>query len=282
MGTVVVAGVDWPLTLAAAADRAVAALAAVDPARRGDAVGIGADGTPTAAADAAAESAMLEYLAAELPGATVCSEEAGIVGGTGQGAGAGALLIVDPVDGTNNVLAGIPYWAVSIGVVIDGAAVGGLVRDGPTGEDVFGWTGHGVSRGGRLVAASDVARLNEAAVALQRPADPDALARCRRVLAGCRLPRLLGAAALDLALVAAGAVDAYANVNTHPALPFGERVVDYAAGAVLVEIAGGVVTDASGAPLSYEPDVKRRTPVVAAATRALHAEVLERLGSDDS
>jgi len=278
---VVVAGVDWPVTLIGAADRAVAALEAMDPAHRADDAGIGADGTSTAAADAAAEAALLGFLAEEAPAAVLCSEEAGIVAGSTGGPGSGALLIVDPVDGTNNVLAGIPYWAVSIAVVIDGVGAGGLVRNGATGEDVFGWVGRGVRRGGRPVTTSAVTRLSRAAVALQRPADPLALARCRRLLAAAKLPRMLGAAALDLALVATGALDGYANVNTDTSVPFGERVVDYAAGAVLVEAAGGVATDASGAALPLEPDLGRHSPVVAAGTRALHADLMARLHSED-
>lgn len=279
MESVVVAGVDWPVMLSAAADHALAALESTDRSHWADEVGVGADGTTTAAADAAAEAALLEYLTEALPAATLCSEEIGVVEGRGRGAGSGILLVVDPVDGTNNVLAGIPYWAVSIGVVIDGEAVGGLVRNGATGEDVFGWAGLGVRRGGRPAGTSAVTRLGDAAVALQRPADPRALERCRRIFAACRLPRLLGSAALDLALVAAGGLDAYANVNTDPALPFGERVVDYAAGATLVEAGGGVVTDANGDPVPLRADLGLRIPVVAAATAELHEDLLARLQS---
>lgn len=282
MEPLVVAGIDWPTTLAAAADRALAALGGLERDRWADDVGLGADGTKTAGADAAAEGALLEYLSDAVPGVMLCSEEAGVVGG-GPGAGgpgSGVLLIVDPVDGTNNVLAGLPYWAVSIGVVLEGVAVGGFVRNGATGEDVFGWVGHGVRRGEGSVSATGVGRLGDASVALQRPADPAALARCGRLLAACRLPRLLGAAALDLAYVAAGALDAYVNVNVDPALPFGEPVVDYAAGAVLCRAAGATVTDAAGEALVIEADLALRAPVVAAATPALHAALLDRLHSE--
>lgn len=283
MDSLVVAGVDWPATLAAAADRAVVALGGLERDKWADDVGVGADGTTTAAADAAAEAALLAYLFDVLPAVTVCSEEAGVVGGgPGGGPGSGVLLIVDPVDGTNNVLAGLPYWAVSIGVVIDGAGAGGLVRNGATGEDIFGWLGHGVRRRGRRVAASSVGRIGEASVALQRPADPAALERCRRLVAACRLPRLFGAAALDLAYVAGGALDAYANVNVDPALPFGERVVDFAAGALLCQAAGATVTDATGEPLPMEPDLALRAPIVAAATAPLHATLLDRLHAEEA
>lgn len=279
MESLVAAGVDWPATLAAAADRALAAVGELERDRWADDAGLGADGTQTAAVDAAAEGALLAYLTDALPGATICSEEAGVVGGGAgaRGPGSGVLLIVDPLDGTNNVLAGLPYWAISIAVAIDGAAVGGLVRNGATGEDVFGWAGRGVWRGGRPVSASGVGVVGDASVALQRPADPAALERSRHLVAACRLPRVLGAAALDLAYVAAGALDGYVNVNVDPALPFGERVVDYAAGAILCEVAGATVTDAAGEALVMDADLDVRAPVVAAATPALHAALLGRL-----
>lgn len=263
----VVAGVDWPVTLIGAADRAVAALEAMDPAHRADDAGIGADGTSTAAADAAAEAALLGFLAEEAPAAVLCSEEAGIVAGSTGGPGSGALLIVDPVDGTNNVLAGIPYWAVSIAVVIDGVGAGGLVRNGATGEDVFGWVGRGVRRGGRPVTTSAVRGCR---VLPSRCSDRPTRSPWRGA-GGCSPPRSCRACSVRPPSTSPSSRPGRStvrNVNTDTSVPFGERVVDYAAGAVLVEAAGGVATGASGAALPLEPDLGRHSPVVAAGTRA--------------
>lgn len=265
---------DWRGICTAAADRAMEHLGALDPARWGDHEGWGADGTATAAADLAAEDALLESLAAAVPDATLVSEEAGVVEGSGQ-----VMLIVDPVDGTNNAIRSIPYWAVSIAVVVDGVAMGGFVRNAGNGEDLYAWRGTGVWRGERRVRSANVTRLIDASLAMQRPAEPQAFLRSRGFLLGSKVPRIFGAAALDMALVGCGALDAYVNVNTNPDYPFGERVVDYAAAAVIVETGGGVATDSAGSPLPIEADLSLRVPVAVAATPELHAEVLAVLSA---
>lgn len=260
--------IDWREVLTGAADRAVHALRVLD-ADWGDETGWGADGTVTAAADKAAEDAALSYLAEAVPGATLCSEEAGVIEGAGD-----VLLIVDPVDGTNNAVRGIPYWAFSVAVVIEGTPVGGLVRNVPARHDLFGWVGEGADINGRPVTTSPVERLGDAVVCVQRPAEPSAFGIAQSVMAQVKLARLLGAAALDIAYVGAGVTDGYANPNTNPLFPFGEKVVDYAAGAVFLEVAGGVITDVEGNPLSFAPDLRAREPVVAGATPALHEALL--------
>jgi len=99
----------------------------------------------------------------------------------------------------------------------------------------------------------------------------------RRIMSSAKLVRLLGAAALDIAYVGAGIVDGYANVNTNRLFPFGEKVVDFAAGAIILEANGGVITDTSGAPLSYDTDLKARIPVAAACSASLHEQLLAKL-----
>jgi fructose-1,6-bisphosphatase/inositol monophosphatase family enzyme len=91
--------------------------------------------------------------------------------------------------------------------------------------------------------------------------------------------RVLGAVALDLCLVGTGGLDGYLNPNASSTMPFGERVVDYAAAAVFTLAAGGVVTDAEGAPLTFPADPTHRSAVVAAGTPALHGELLSLLAA---
>lgn len=263
----------WHDVCTDAADAACAALRSLDPDTWADGVGIGADGTLTVEADRAAEAALLDVLDRRVPGAVVCSEEAG-VSGDGD-----VLLIVDPVDGTNNAVRGIPYWGLGIAVVVGGEPRHGFVRNVPARHDVFGSRGDdvGVTWSGRRVGTSRCTRLDEAVLASQRPAEPDALRRVERLFVRSRMTRLLGAAVVDLAYVACGVLDGYVNVNTDPAMGFGEKVVDFAAGAVLIEAAGGVVTDVAGAPLPFAPDLAARVPVVAAATPELHDALLDAL-----
>lgn len=266
---VVVDGVDWRAVCAGAADRAVESLAVLDPARWADQTGWGADGTATAAADLAAETAVVEALLTAVPSATVVSEEMGVLPGSGD-----TVFIVDPLDGTNNAVRGIPYWAVSIGILRGEDPAGGFVRNVGAQEDFFAWRGSGAWRGDRRAHVSSVTRLAAASVGLQRPAEPAAFARSRGLLLSAALPRILGAAALDMVHVGCGALDGYANVNTNRAYPFGERVVDYAAAAIFVQEAGGVTSDPDGEPLVFSPDLSARVPVVAAATPELHNAIL--------
>jgi myo-inositol-1(or 4)-monophosphatase len=267
----------WHDVCAEAADAACAALRALDPDTWADHVGIGADGTLTVEADRAAEAALLDVLATHAPDAVICSEEAG-VSGDGD-----VVLIVDPVDGTNNAVRGIPYWGLGIAVVVAGEPRHGFVRNVPARQDMFGSRGGdvGVSWSGRRARTSGCTRLSDAVLASQRPAEPDALRCVERLFVRSRMTRLLGAAVVDLAYVACGVLDGYVNVNTDPATGFGEKVVDFAAGAVLIEAAGGVVTDATGAPLPFAPDLAARVPVVAAATPALHAALLDVVAGGD-
>lgn len=269
----------WHDVCVEAADAACAALRALDPDTWADDVGIGADGTLTVEADRAAEAALLDVLATRAPDTVICSEEAG-VSGDGD-----VLLIVDPVDGTNNAVRGIPYWGLAVAVVVDGEARHGFVRNVPARQDVFGTRGTGdvgVTWSGRHVRTTRCTRLDEAVLASQRPAEPGALRRVEQLFVRSRMTRLLGAAVVDLAAVACGVLDGYVNVNADPAMGFGEKVVDYAAGAVLIEAAGGVVTDAAGAPLPFAPDLAARVPVVAAATPQLHASLLALLAEGES
>lgn len=265
--------IDWRHVLGGAADRAQEALAALGHDAWADDMGIGADGTTTSRADAAAEAAALDFLIESVPGVSICSEEAGIHDGGGD-----TLLIVDPVDGTNNAVRGIPYWAFSVGVVVDGEPVAGFVRNVPAQVDYFACDGTAFV-GDDPVVAGDVTKLGDATLVLQRPAEPGALDLSRTLMASCTLARMLGAAALDLAAVGAGQAHGYVNANVSEGWPFGEKVVDYAGAAVFTAAAGGVVTDANGMPPSFEPDLAARTVIVSACTSELHAQLLEILNS---
>lgn len=269
---------DWRAVLGDAADRTVAALERLAADEWAEHAGYGADGSSTARVDKVAEAAALEYLADAIPGVTLVSEEAGLLRGTGD-----LMAVVDPVDGTKNALRGIPYWAFSVAVFRGGSPVAALVRNVPAGIDYTALPEappsthlHAATAGVRA-SPSTVTELARAAVSLQRPAYRDALPAATAILTRVPTVRILGAAALDLCLVGTGGVDCYVNPNVDDALPFGERVVDYAAAAVFVSAAGGVATDAWGEALTFPPDPAHRTSVVAAGNAALHTELLDVL-----
>ena len=147
--------------------------------------------------------------------------------------------IVDPLDGTTNYLHGMPHWAVSIGLEHKGEVVAGVVYD-PVKDELFHAEKGGgawLDNTGRL-RVSGRARLVECVFAAGLPPDggrylPGMLRDLGRLMPQCSGMRRWGAAALDLAYVAAGRFDGFWEYDLKP--------WDIAAGAVLVREAGGIV-----------------------------------------
>lgn len=164
------------------------------------------------------------------PGACILGEE----GGKGTG-GDGVEWIIDPIDGTVNFAYGIPHFCTSIAARVDGVVVCGVVAD-PMRREIFAARiGGGATLNGRPLHTSRRATLDEAIIALSFSKHED-LIRQAMELVGFYAPKVrkirsMGAAALDLAYVAAGRFDAY--------IEQGIRIWDVAAGALLVKEAGG-------------------------------------------
>ena len=174
----------------------------------------------------------------------------------------GLVWIVDPLDGTTNFLHGLPVWAVSIAAAVDGVLEAAIVLDVPGNEQFEAVRGRGASLGGKAVSVSsidapeyaligtgfpfkDVSRMDE----YQRQ-----FVRVAAATSGIRRP---GAAAIDLAWVAAGRLDGFWEQRLAP--------WDMAAGTLLVREAGGVVTDFEGSH-----DMLRHTSAIA-GNPAMHA-----------
>ncbi len=142
------------------------------------------------------------------------------------------VWIVDPLDGTNEFIARVPEWCVSIGLAEDGAAVAGGVYNPVTHEMIVGAVGSGLSLNGRAVAASSADNLRDATVLASR----SEYARgewTRFEKAGLRI-RAVGSVAYKMGLVAAGLGDATWTLA-------GKHEWDVAAGTALVQAAGGTV-----------------------------------------
>ncbi len=163
--------------------------------------------------------------------------------------GAGPCWVVDPVDGTANFAHGIPWFAVSIALEDAGAVQCGVIAIPPLGEYYVAERGRGAYLLGDgaapvRLAVSDTADLGQALVATGLPREPE---RSRHVQTIGPLilrsleVRIMGAAAIHLAYLAAGRLDAFWEPGLQP--------WDVAAGVLMVEEAGGLVTDWSGRPL---------------------------------
>jgi myo-inositol-1(or 4)-monophosphatase len=201
-------------------------------------------------ADREAERAIRELLRAERPADGLLAEE-----GSRSDGESGRRWIVDPLDGTVNFLYGFPAWAVSIALEDgDGLAVG--VVHSPVHRETFSAArGEGARLGDRHLRVRDPSHLGRAMVATGFSYEPERRAEqaevMRRLLPRARDIRRAGAAALDLAWVAAGRVDAYYER--------GLKTWDLAAGQLLVKEAGGAVLELDGTPPG----------VIAAASREL-------------
>ena len=174
------------------------------------------------------------------------------------------IWIVDPLDGTTNFVHGFPAFCVSIALWYQERAEVAVVYD-PVRDEMFrARRGHGASLNGRPLAVSKCQHLADALVAASFPARvaPDApeVVRFLRVLAAAQAVRRVGSAALNLAYVAAGRLDAYWATSVHP--------WDVAAGALLLIEAGGLLTNLSGDRFEiWNPRL------VATSTESLHTEI---------
>ncbi|MBM7493185.1 myo-inositol-1(or 4)-monophosphatase [Micromonospora luteifusca] len=221
------------------------------------------------AADRAVERQVLDALRQLRPDDAVLGEEYG-TGETGPVAPGGVRWIIDPIDGTVNYLYGLPYSAVSLAAEVDGAVVAGVVRNVNTGEEWTATAGGGAWRDGVRLRCSDEADLGQALVGTGFGYAADRRAHQATVVAGLiahvRDIRRLGAAALDLCLVAEGRLDAYFEK--------GLAAWDLAAGGLVAAEAGVRVAGLAGRPPG--PDL------VVAAPPALFAPLHDRLAELDA
>lgn len=198
-------------------------------------------------ADRAADELVVSRLRAAYPDDAIVSEEGGEVGGR-----SGRTWYVDPLDGTINYLYGLPHWAVSIACHDAAGALVGVVFDPARNELFQAHRRQGALLGDRRLAVTAATDLGLALVGTGF--SYDAHERALQAIAVARLAgkvrdiRRAGSAALDLAWVAAGRLDAYFEVS--------RSKWDSAAGELLVAEAGGVVSwtehteiVASGRPL---------------------------------
>lgn len=190
-------------------------------------------------ADLKAERTLKNELSRARPGYSLLFEE----GGAEAGSDPRHRWIVDPLDGTTNFLHGIPHFAISIALERDGEIVAGLVYD-PTRDEMYSAEkGLGAYVNDRRLRVSARRRLGDALIATGMPFGDRGeratyLASLAAVMAATSGVRRIGAAALDLAYVAAGRYEGFWE--------FGLKPWDIAAGLLLVREAGGYVSDLSG------------------------------------
>lgn len=189
--------------------------------------------------DTAAEHSIRERIARDLPDAVVVGEEISPDAAVSDG----VTFIADPLDGTTNFLHGFPAYAVSIGVLVDGALAAGVIVDVPLDDTYTAIVNDGARRNGEPIRVSHIDEPSRSLIGTGFPfKNVGALPRYQRqfetitrATAGIRRP---GSAALDLACVACGRFDGFWELSLSP--------WDFAAGTLLVREAGGIITDLDG------------------------------------
>jgi myo-inositol-1(or 4)-monophosphatase len=215
-------------------------------------------------ADRKAEEIIFTELSRARPGYSFLMEERGAVEGTdGQ-----HRFIVDPLDGTTNFLHGIPVFAISIALERQGVLVAGVVYNPAMDELYTAERGGGAFLNDRRLRVAARKDLTDALIGtgiplLGRGHHGQYLIEMRNVMAETAGVRRLGAAALDLAYVAAGRFDGFWESGLYP--------WDIAAGALMIREAGGFVTDREGGQ-----DVLASDTIVA-GNEVIHRSLLKTL-----
>jgi len=213
--------------------------------------------------DHRAEALIVEAIHSRFPNHAILAEEAGALGGPGS-----HRWIVDPLDGTTNYAHGLPVYAVSIALEIDGRLALGVVYDPNRDECFVAERGRGARLNGALLRVSTTGSLNESLLSTGyghniRAARDNNLAEHSALILRCHSVRETGSAVLNFAAVAAGRLDAYWELRL--------GTWDVAAGILLVEEAGGRVTDSAGGPVDLA------APSLVASNGLIHDEILRVL-----
>jgi myo-inositol-1(or 4)-monophosphatase len=210
--------------------------------------------------DAGVEALVVDRLLARFPDDAILAEERGARAG-----GSGRRWIIDPLDGTTNYAHGLPIYAVSIALEVDGHVRLGVVFDPSQRELFVAERGSGAFCNDARLAVSAATSLDASLLATGFPYDirvkaDNNLREYAAFAVRSRGVRRMGSAVLYLAWLAAGRLDGYWELRLGP--------WDVAAGGLMVEEAGGRLTELTGGPLDLD------NPRVVASNGRIHEQML--------
>lgn len=217
--------------------------------------------------DRRSEALLLKRIGERFPGHAVLAEESGAHPGA---ANATVRWVIDPLDGTTNFAHNYPFFAVSIGVEVEGLLTAGVVYD-PVRDELFAAAaGAGATRNGTRIHVSDCDRIEDALLITGFPYDvrehPERhVPLFEAFLTRAQGIRRDGSAALNLCYLAMGRFDGFWEGDL--------SAWDVAAGVLLIREAGGLVTDYAGGPFTLQGRQ------VLAANARLHAAMLPILAA---
>lgn len=220
-------------------------------------------------ADYKSEKLLYEELSKARPDYGFLMEE----GGKRAGKNPDYEWVIDPIDGTNNFMHGIPFWAISIGLVYKGKPIAGVVFSPILDEMYWAERGQGAHMNAERLRVSGRTNLEDTVVvAVQQfkgrtPVGLNA-EQYKKVKMHVGSTRVFGCSSLELCYVAAGKVEAYADRGPKP--------WDLAAGMLIVQEAGGYATTLDGAKdkLPYADNILAASPKI-------HAQLLKLLNEKE-
>jgi myo-inositol-1(or 4)-monophosphatase len=243
----------------------------------GETVKMGADETPTKLIDLVAEEKVIEVLEGIGKPITLISEEIGKLK-IGKGSSE-VVFVVDPLDGTINAVKKIPAYGISVAVAEtnDGSSESltvddiqmGVVKNFATGDVYQVLRERNALKNGEDVNPSSKKDVSSSSIGayIYRAKMEKIDDLCRKV----RRIRILGSVAIELCYVADGTYDVFLDIRGNL------RIVDIAAAKLVLEEAGGIVTDQYGRPLKNKLNVIERTSIVAASNYNIHQEIIKLL-----
>jgi len=232
------------------------------------ALGVGASGDKTFPIDKKAEEIIISGLDASGESLTIVSEELGIE----NIKGGGKKVLIDPIDGSKNAIAGIPFYCASIAVA-DGDTIGDIelsyIINLINGDEFRAEKNKGSFLNEKRIAPQKTDDFYLIAYEAQSPKKD--IPRIMPLLAKSMKTRCLGSTALDLAHLAFGSISIFVN----PSL---SRSFDFGGGWLIVKEAGGSFTDIEGNPIEpTEISLKKSVSLLAAGNEKLHREALKLL-----
>ena len=232
------------------------------------ALGVGASGDKTFPIDKRAEDIIISGLEASGESLTIVSEEAGIH----DIKGGGRKVLIDPIDGSKNAIAGIPFYCTSIAVA-DGSTIGDIelsyIVNLINGDEFWAEKNKGAFLNNERISTQKDREMYLVAYEAQSPGRD--IQGIMPLLSKSRKTRCLGATALDLAYLACGSISIFVN----PSL---SRSFDFGGGWLLVKEAGGIFTDIKGNPVeATEISLKKNASLLASGNEDLHKEALKLL-----
>jgi len=240
----------------------------------------GADGTPTKKIDEIAENAAIDVLKDDGRKILLISEECGekVIFGDLRSpdvrkSDVDFTVVLDPLDGTFNVVAGIPFYSVSIAIgVSDLSDISlGFIENLHTGDVYYAEAGKGAYCNKKRINVNEVSEMQKLSVtAYAYRTDSTKMVDLGRIV---RRIRVLGCSSLELCYVASGVLDAFVDFRRYL------RITDIAAGKLIIEESGGMVTTATGMPLTGELSIESRVSMLA-SNGQVHKPLLDLVADD--